>query len=120
MKDELGIKRVINIRTDSEMVRVGFDEPALVKELGMEYVNIQVTYDDFSSSDLDKFVKAIGSHEGPLLLHCASSNRVGGLWATYLVLEMGMEIDDALEHGRAAGLRAGAMTDAAIRVISEH
>ena len=116
MKDELGIKLVINIRADSEMVRVGFDEPALVKELGMEYVNIPVTYDGFSSSDLDKFVKVIERHEGPLLFHCASSNRVGGLWATYLVLEKGMKIEAALEHGKAAGLRAGVMTDATIKV----
>lgn len=120
MKDELGIKFVINLRADSEMARVEFDEPALVKELGMEYVSIPVSPDDFSSSDIDKFVEALKKIDGPLLLHCGSSNRVGGFWATYLVLEMDAEIEDALEHGKAAGLRAGAMTDSTIKIIGEH
>ena len=120
MKDELGIKLVINFRADSEMARVEFDEPALVKELDLEYFSIPFSPDDFSSSDIDKFVEALKKIDGPLLIHCGSSNRVGGFWATYLVLEQGAEIEDALEHGKAAGLRAGSMTDAAIRVIGEH
>ncbi len=120
MKDELGIKLVVNLRSDSEMARIEFDEPALVAELDMEYVGIPVSPDSFSSSDIDKFVEALKKIDGPLLIHCASSNRVGGFWAAYLALEKGVGTEAALERGRAAGLRAGTMTDAAVRVISGH
>ena len=119
MKDELGIKLVVNLRPDSEMTRVDFDEPALAAELDMEYCSIPLSPDSFSASDIQKFVEALNEVEGPILIHCASSNRVGGFWATYLVLERDAEIEDALEHGKAAGLRAGSMTDAAMRVIGE-
>jgi hypothetical protein len=33
-----GVRTVVNLRSPPEMARVGFDEAALVKELGMEYV----------------------------------------------------------------------------------
>src|SRR5262249_42877149 len=35
-----GVTTVVNLRMPEEMARVGFDEAALVKELGMKYVHI--------------------------------------------------------------------------------
>src|SRR6476661_5113123 len=35
-----GVTTVVNLRMPDEMARVGFDEAALVKELGMRYVHI--------------------------------------------------------------------------------
>ena len=33
-----GVTTVVNLRTPPEVARIGYDEPALVKELGMTYV----------------------------------------------------------------------------------
>jgi len=39
------------------------------------------------------------------------------LWAAYLALKRGMDIETALEHGRAAGLRSSSMVEAVRRVV---
>jgi uncharacterized protein (TIGR01244 family) len=111
-----GVGLVINLRPGPEMAKVPFDEPALVAELGMRYVSIPVTTPAFSSADVDRFTEALAATDRPVLLHCASSNRCGGLWAAYLVREHGLDLDKALELGRAAGLRTSGMVTAARRV----
>jgi rhodanese-related sulfurtransferase len=55
---------------------------------------------------------------GPVLLHCASANRVGGVLAV-LEAEAGKPVDRALEAGRDAGLKSEAMVEAVKRVLAE-
>ena len=116
MASEAGVKTVVNIRLPGEMSRIGFDEQALVESLGMKYVTIPVSPDSFSADDVSQFADVLSSTEEPVLLHCASSNRVGGMWAAYLALHQGVEVDDAIELGRSAGLRSESMVSAARRV----
>ncbi|MCH8269658.1 MAG: protein tyrosine phosphatase family protein [Planctomycetes bacterium] len=117
--EEKGIATVVNIRQESEMESLGFDEVATVEELGMTYVNIPVTTGTFSAEDVKRFADAVEATDGPLLLHCGSSNRVGAMWAAYLVIEHGMDVETAIERGRAAGLRSDSLVDAVNRVIAE-
>jgi len=44
--------------------------------------------------------------DAPLLLHCASSNRVGTVWALYRIKNEGLNADEAEATGRAAGMKA--------------
>jgi protein tyrosine phosphatase (PTP) superfamily phosphohydrolase (DUF442 family) len=55
---------------------------------------------------------------GPVLLHCASSSRVGGVLAV-LEAKAGKPVDDAMEAGRTAGLKGEAMVEAVKRVLAE-
>jgi uncharacterized protein (TIGR01244 family) len=104
---ELGVKMVINLRPDVEMEdRVAFDEPALVGELGMRYETIPVAGPSLGVAEAERLAEILGETSGPVLLHCGSSNRVGGLWALYLNRSRGYEPDDAIALGRAAGLRS--------------
>ena len=114
-----GVRTVINIRHPSELEGLDFDEPSVVGESGMGYVNIPVTPATLSADDVDQLAQILARTEGTVMLHCGSSNRVGGLWASYLVRHRGMELDEAIDLGKAAGLRSESMIAAVRRVAAE-
>ncbi len=75
-----GVKTVINLRPESEMQ--DFDEAALVKKAGMNYVHIPVAGpDDINDSNARLLDEALVPGALPALVHCASANRVGALVA---------------------------------------
>jgi uncharacterized protein (TIGR01244 family) len=119
LASEKGVVTVINIRNESEMGSLGFDEKATVEEMGATYVNIPVSPATFSAADVDRFAAAVEASDGPVLLHCGSSSRAGGMWAAYLVMKQGMDVNTAIERGRAAGLRSGSMVKAVTRILSD-
>src|SRR3954469_10434684 len=68
-----GVTTVVNLRMPEEMARVGFDEAALAKELGMKYVYIPMrgtTDYPYGPKQLDTFAAAIAAADGKVLLHC--------------------------------------------------
>jgi len=119
LAEEKGIVTVVNIRGQSEIDSLGFDEKAAVEALTMAYVHIPVSAATFSAEDVKRFAEAVEASDGPVLLHCGSSNRVGAMWAAYLVMEHGMDVKTAIERGRAAGLRADSLVEAVNRVVTE-
>lgn len=121
-----GVKIVVNLRSVKEMqTAVDFDEAVFVKELGMKYVHIPMTPSTFSSKDVARLkevldLASIGTNkQSRILIHCASSNRVGAMWAAYLNRELGFDSDKAIEYGKNAGLRSDSMIEAAKRVIAK-
>lgn len=100
-----GVRTVINLRTPGEAVE--YDEPGEVAKLGLRYVALPTA----GAADLDvERVEAFGRamdealQQGGVLVHCASSNRVGALVALDHALNRGGALSDALALGRAAGL----------------
>ena len=101
-----GVRTVINLRGPEEPVE--YDEAAEAARLGLRYVTLPVT----GPADLDRDrVREFGRtldearREGGVLIHCASSNRVGAMVALDETLNRGCELAEALERGRAAGLK---------------
>jgi len=122
MAEERGVGLVINVISVPESkTRIRFDERKLVEQLGMKYVFIPVTPGSFSIGDVDKFTAALASihDDEKILIHCASSNRAGGIWAAYLARKLGMSEEEALARGREAGLNRESMVGAVKRVIEE-
>lgn len=119
LANEAGIQTVINFRRPQELEKLDFDEPALLETLELHYVNIPIMPDTFSKEDMDRLVEVLATTKGPVLLHCSSSNRAGGVWATYLVRHRGFDLEEALRLGRAAGLRSDSMVEAVRRVAEE-
>ena len=99
---DLGIKHVVNLRPESE--EISYDEPCLVKELGMEYHLIPVTDIDSYSKSAAQAYLAIVELGQPILVHCASGNRVGALIALADYWLNGVGNSEALAHGLQAGL----------------
>ena len=109
-----GVTAVINLRPDAEMQ--GRDEAAEVRAAGMAYIRIPVANGaDLTLDNARKLHGAIASTNGaPVLVHCASANRAGGLLALMAASEEGMVHDAALEFGREAGMKS---TEARVREV---
>jgi uncharacterized protein (TIGR01244 family) len=111
----LGFRTVVNLRRPSEDPIVE-KEKAIVEAAGLRYVSVPLTPATFSSSDAEQVRAALAS--GPVLLHCHTGNRAGGVWAV-LAARDGMPWEQAVEEGRKAGLASPEMTEAARKVAAE-
>ena len=109
---------VIDLRTHQGADAAVFDEQARVEALGMKYAHLPITAASFSRADVDRFAQLAGATKGQILVHCASSNRVGGLWAAYLAITQGVYSQEAIAQGKAAGLHSAEAESATLRVIS--
>ena len=102
-----GVTTVVNLRMPEEMARVGFDEAALVKELGMKYVHIPMrgtAANPYGPKQLDAFAAALDGADGKVLLHCTVAWRASHLWAAYLIRERHVPVETALAQTRRINL----------------
>jgi uncharacterized protein (TIGR01244 family) len=111
---QMGFKTVINLRTEKEGAR---DEAETVTAAGLRYVWVPVSPDTFSAADVDAVAKAVDDPgAAPVLIHCSSANRVGGVW-TVLQVRKGAPLERAEAEGRTIGLQSPAMWEAVRRVL---
>ncbi|MFD0725477.1 beta-lactamase hydrolase domain-containing protein [Lysobacter brunescens] len=105
-----GVGTVINLRTTGEMK--GRDARAEVAAAGMRYLELPI---DGAAAVTPENARRLGEllrdARGPVLVHCASGNRVGGLLALLKASE-GMPAEQALDFGRSAGMTS---TEAKVR-----
>ena len=103
-----GVTTVVNLRTPEEMSkRVPFDEAALVKELGMEYVYVPVRGNaefPYSPAAVKSFAAAMSGAKGKVLLHCTVAWRASHLWAAYLIQDRDVPVATALQQARMINL----------------
>ena len=102
-----GVTTIVNLRMPSEMAKIGFDEAALAKELGITYVHIPMDgrpENPFGPKELDSFTAAMAAAQGKVLLHCTIAWRASHLWAAYLIRERKTPVADALTHTRSINL----------------
>lgn len=111
---ELGFRTAIDVRQPAEGVAIVRDA---VEAQGLRFLNVPVSPDTFSLEDVKK-VEAVlkDASAAPVLLFCASSNRVGGVVAV-VEYRKGRSKEEALAEGRKAGLKSGAMVKAAEKLI---
>jgi uncharacterized protein (TIGR01244 family) len=100
-----GFRTVINVRADSELA---LDERLAVEKLGMAYHQIPVRSDELDPEAVDRFLTALDSAARPVLVHCASGNRVGALWLIYRLRD-GVELEQARAEAGSIGLRSAAL-----------
>jgi uncharacterized protein (TIGR01244 family) len=100
-----GIKTVINLRTPVEM---RFDEKGVLKGLGMEYHYLPFGPPNTLKDEIfEKSLKVLGDKKKqPVLLHCASANRVGAIWLVHRVLTDKVPYDKALREAKEVGLNS--------------
>ena len=99
---ELGYKTVINLRGDDEE---GNTDPAQVESLEMSYISIPIKgATDMTEEKARALAEALETAESPVMVHCASGNRVGGLFAMKAYYVDGASPEEALQVGKAAGM----------------
>jgi uncharacterized protein (TIGR01244 family) len=102
-----GVTTVVNLRSPPEMTRVPFDEAALVKQLGMDYVYLPMRGTPelpYSPAAVKAFAAAMSSAKGKVLLHCTIAWRASHLWAAYLIQYRDVPVATALQQARSINL----------------
>jgi uncharacterized protein (TIGR01244 family) len=111
---EAGYKTVIDLRTTEE--NRGLDEEEVVREAGMEYINIPVGHQTINDETFQRFRQLMASHgRRPALVHCSSANRVGALLIPYLILDEGKNHEAAVKTGEEVGLSSEELKEAALQ-----
>jgi uncharacterized protein (TIGR01244 family) len=98
-----GYKVVIDMRgTDEDRGVENFE--GVVEGAGMSYVPFPIeSQDEISFDNAKKLDALLQEADGPVLIHCASGNRVGALLALRKSLS-GASDEEALAYGKDAGM----------------
>jgi protein tyrosine phosphatase (PTP) superfamily phosphohydrolase (DUF442 family) len=89
-----------------------WDERSVVRQLDMEYVNVPVRAGALADLTLEHILAVLrGAGERTVFVHCGSGNRVGGALIPYLILDQGMEEQDAVDQAMRVGLRSAEMLE---------
>ena len=103
-----GVTTVVNLRMPSEMAQIGFDEAALLKELGITYVHIPMRgtpENPYGPKELDRFAATMAAAQGKVLLHCTVAWRASHLWGAYLIRDRKVPVETVLSQTRKINLR---------------
>jgi protein tyrosine phosphatase (PTP) superfamily phosphohydrolase (DUF442 family) len=113
---EAGGGIVLDLRDPMESRSI--DEPALVRQLGMEYVNVPVRAGSLDDATLDRILAVLrGACDRTIFFHCGSGNRVGGALIPYFMLEQDMVEEDAVEQAMRVGLRSAEIMEWALSYV---
>jgi len=115
-----GFKSVLNLRTASEGVDLS-NEQRLAEQAGLNYISIPVIPSAPKSEQAEEFMKVVADASyHPMLIHCASANRVGAFWMIYRVVGQGWKEEAALEEATRIGLTSPVLKKFAHDYIASH
>jgi len=102
---QLGVTRVINLRTNMEMDSrevVPFDEAQLLADLGLDYVHVPSGGPNtpYAPELVAQVADAIADAKGNVLLHCTVAWRATHLWTAYLIQHQEVPFAQALAVAR--------------------
>ena len=112
-----GYRTILDLREPAE--HRGFDEPGAVAGAGLRYINVAVgnhAHDDRLFEDIRALLR--DSALAPILVHCATGNRVGFALLPWMVLDQHMSLDAAMEEATRMGLRSMALARIAINYVA--
>ena len=96
---------VLDIRAPAEPRPL--DEVAVAQQLGLEYTVVPVAGGTLGDATLERILDTLRKAKGrTILFHCASGNRVGAALIPYLVLDEGMDEEDAVTQAVRVGLKS--------------
>lgn len=114
-----GFRAVLDLRMPEEAR--GFDEPAAARATGLTYRALPVSPATLTDSTFATFRSLMqDSTLSPVLVHCASGNRVGALMLPWLVLDRGWPLERAVASAEAGGLRSPVLKDRALDYVKRH
>lgn len=116
---EHGYRTVLDLRAPDEARP--YDEPEAVRRLGLEYVSLPVTPDTLTDDTFARF-RSLMRDQGkrPIVVHCASGNRVGALLIPYFILDEGRTREQALEAAAEVGLRSRELAEMAMDYVERN
>ncbi|MGE0443609.1 MAG: sulfur transferase domain-containing protein [Vicinamibacterales bacterium] len=116
-----GFVSVINLRLASEPGANIDEARAAAASAGLNYIHLPFNVAQPDSAVVDRFLAAVSTPANqPVLVHCGSANRVGGVWMIKRVLQDGWAIDRARAEAEAIGLNSPQMAAFALEYINTH
>jgi uncharacterized protein (TIGR01244 family) len=98
----LGFKTILDLRTAPEGTA---EEQNKAITAGLNYYNIPISRAEPKQDQIRKFASLVENRNNyPMLVHCASANRVGAMWTLYRVSK-GIAFKHAVQEGRTIGLK---------------
>ncbi|WP_129649385.1 beta-lactamase hydrolase domain-containing protein [Peristeroidobacter agariperforans] len=102
--NDAGIEHVIDLTPDDETP--DFDEANAVRSAGINYSNLPVRgAADLTRENAIAFDRMMRNAKRPVLVHCASGNRVGAIAALRAAWLEGQSEEDAIAIGKTWGLK---------------
>ena len=99
-----GIRHVIDLTPDTETP--DFDEAAAIRAAGLGYSNLPLRgASDLTRNNVLAFDALMRSAKRPVLVHCASGNRVGAMAALRAAWVDGRPLEEAVAIGKEWGLK---------------
>ena len=115
-----GFHSVLSLRTANEGVDLT-RERSLVEKNKLRYFNIPVVTSTPRPEHADEFLRLVKEKSNhPMLINCASANRVGAFMMIFRALEQGWAEDKALEEAIKIGLRGDELKKFARDYIAQH
>lgn len=115
-----GIKAIVNLRRPAEAAFLS-EEAEKARALGLKYFNIPVDSSHPQPQQADEFLTILADEANrPMLIHCASANRVGGFWMIHRVLNDGWSFEEAEKEAQRIGLRSPVLLEFARNYVKRH
>lgn len=100
LKDN-GFDIIIDGRTPPEGTA---EEQKQAEANGMAYFNLPIDGRSIPTAHLTALAKILADNKDKkILIHCASGNRIGGLWADYQISQ-GVDFSTAMQQGKTMGM----------------
>ena len=97
-----------------------FDEPAIVRAAGLEYVSLPIVHGAVTTDTMKRIYETLKKLEGrKALLHCSSGNRTAAALIPYLMIDKKMEQEDAVDMAMSIGLRSAELMELALDYVRE-
>jgi protein tyrosine phosphatase (PTP) superfamily phosphohydrolase (DUF442 family) len=114
-----GGRQVLDLR--DAMEPRGFDERAAAEGLGLDYTNVSIWTGSLTDDTLDRVLEVLrGAGDHPVLVHCASGNRVGGALLPFLMIDHGLEEEEAVGQAMRIGLRSAELMEWGLDYTRRH
>jgi protein tyrosine phosphatase (PTP) superfamily phosphohydrolase (DUF442 family) len=96
-----------------------FDEPAIVRATGLEYINLPIVHGAVTLETMRQMHDALHKLFGrKALLHCSSGNRTAAGLIPYLMIDKKLEQEDAVDLAMSIGLRSAELMEIAVTYAS--
>jgi protein tyrosine phosphatase (PTP) superfamily phosphohydrolase (DUF442 family) len=115
-----GFRSVLSLRTADEGVDL-MRERALVEKNNLRYFNVPVVSSSPRPVQADEFIRLVKEKSNhPMLINCASANRVGAFMMIFRMLEQGWSEDKALDEAVKIGMSSEGLKKFARDYIAQH
>jgi len=92
---QTGYKTILNLASPNASNALP-EEQAIATNLGMEYINIPVVWDNPTMADFKQFCDVMANHKDqPIFVHCAMNMRVSAFIYLYRYLKLGVPVTEA-------------------------